>query len=506
MLLHRCAPPRRRIAGVFRAGTTSQGAGLASLGLVLPGRIGYEAADRNPGACRTAMSRWSVVPAFLLSLLPVLAFWWWQGRPVAVADAPSAQLPCASYAPYRDGQTPFDKGLVIPPEQIAADLAHLRPLTGCVRTYSTHQGLDAVPRIARDLGMTVMLGAWIGRERAKNEKELAAVIDLARRYPETVTTVIVGNEVLLRREQPPAELAAMIGRVRAAVPMPVTYADVWEFWEKHPEVADAVDFVTIHALPYWEDEPQAIDVAVPHVIDIWQRISAQFPGRRVFIGEAGWPSAGRMREGARPGPVEQARFVRELMIATDRNRIGINVIEAFDQPWKRRMEGTVGGHWGLLDADRRAKFALQGPVSNAPHWRTLFALSAAIAALLLLPAARRGRRLATLRWLGLALAAAAAGTLLAQGLNDGIDGSRMLWDWLVLALRVTAAAAAAVLVLEELAGEARPAPLPIAALLTAMRRRQRPAGPWRATALGAVRATVLFTAAASTLCLVFDPR
>src|SRR5438876_920503 len=28
-------------------------------------------------------------------------------------------------------------------------------------------------------------------------------------------------------------------------------------------------------------------------------------------------------------------------------------IEAYDQPWKRQLEGTVGGYWGLLDSARR---------------------------------------------------------------------------------------------------------------------------------------------------------
>ena len=37
--------------------------------------------------------------------------------------------------------------------------------------------------------------------------------------------------------------------------MPVTYADVWEFWLRYRDVYEAVDFVTIHILPYWEDFP-----------------------------------------------------------------------------------------------------------------------------------------------------------------------------------------------------------------------------------------------------------
>jgi exo-beta-1,3-glucanase (GH17 family) len=458
---------------------------------------------------RRPARRWRGALAYCVALLPLLAYWWWQGRLVDVVDAPSARVPCVSYAPYQGDQTPFDEGLIVPPQQIAADIARLAGFTDCVRTYSVDQGLAALPAIAKAHGMQVMLGAWIGRERAKNETELATVIDLANRYPETIRAVIVGNEVLLRKEQPPAELAAMIERVRAAVPTPVTYADVWEFWEKHPEIAGAVDFVTIHTLPYWEDDPKAIDAAIAHALAIWRTISARFPGKPVFIGEAGWPSAGRMREGALPSPVNQARFVRELMVEARAAGIGLNLIEAFDQPWKRKLEGTVGGHWGLFDADREQKFALSGPVSADPGWLAHFGQAAALGLLLLAPALVTGRRASALGWLGLALGAAAGGALLCQGLIDGVTGALTLYDWLVLAVRTLLAMAAAMLVLDTLplvvAGTPE-APLPIAALDVAARARRLPGRPWRETALGLVRAVALFETAATTLCLLFDPR
>src|SRR3546814_2538257 len=41
---------------------------------------------------------------------------------------------------------------------------------------------------------------------------------------------------------------------------------------------------------------------------------------------------------------------------------------AFDQPWKRKLEGTVGGHWGFLDGNAQVKFAWGQPLSNHPFW------------------------------------------------------------------------------------------------------------------------------------------
>ena len=59
------------------------------------------------------------------------------------------------------------------------------------------------------------------------------------------------------------------------------------------------------------------------------------------------------------------------------------MIEAFDQPWKRALEGTVGGHWGLFDdATRRQKFAWGKPVSNHPFWPWQAAAGVVVAALI----------------------------------------------------------------------------------------------------------------------------
>ena len=54
---------------------------------------------------------------------------------------------------------------------------------------------------------------------------------------------------------------------------------------------------------------------------------------------------------------------RQWMNAADREKIDYNLIEGFDQPWKRRLEGAMGAGWGVLGSDGLAKFALDGPVA-----------------------------------------------------------------------------------------------------------------------------------------------
>jgi glucan 1,3-beta-glucosidase len=306
-----------------------------------------------------------------LTAVVIAGVWAWLGHPVSMPQAPlkpGEKLYCLSYAPFRGSQTPFDPDTRIPAAQIEEDLSLLAQLTDCVRVYSVDQGLELVPGIAQKLGLKVMQGLWLSGHPEKNKVQIEAAIALANRYPDTIRAVVVGNEVLLRGEMSGIDLANTIRMVKARVHVPVTYADVWEFWLRNRDVAAAVDFITIHILPYWEDFPIPARAAARHVDVIRRQLAEAFAGKEVIIGEVGWPSAGRMREGALPSPSNQARVIQDVLALAKRDNVRVNVIEAFDQPWKRALEGTVGGHWGLFNDDHLRKFEWGEAVSNHPHW------------------------------------------------------------------------------------------------------------------------------------------
>lgn len=307
-----------------------------------------------------------VVIALVAAVL-VSTAWVWRAWPRSAPEVVDPHVPCLSYAPFRRaGHTPLDERVRVTPQQIEADLRVLGRLTGCVRTYGTGHGLDALPAVAARLGMTVMLGAWIGRDAEASGREVRTAVALAHAHPGTVVRLVIGNEVLLRGDLPAPALAGLLRQTRALAPVPVAYADVWEFWLRHPEIADAVDIVAYHALPYWEDVPVAADRALEHVRWVSVRMQARFPGQPTWLAETGWPSVGRDRGAARAGRLEQARVLRALVAGQASLPAGMNLIEAFDQPWKRRFEGAMGAGWGLFDAQARPKFGWQGPVRADP--------------------------------------------------------------------------------------------------------------------------------------------
>ncbi|MCB1908492.1 MAG: beta-1,6-glucan synthase [Rhodocyclaceae bacterium] len=378
-----------------------------------------------------ANHRWRALLWLQSGLALALAAWLvGQCRPVSLVDAPGERIQCLSYSPFHGpDSSPLTASGAIGVEQIRADLTAIARFSTCVRIYSVDQGLEAVPEVAEALGMKVILGAWIGRDSAANKIQLERAVALAQRHPATVRALLVGNEVLLRREQSAADIRQMIDQTRRRVSVPVSYADVWEVWLRHADLADAVDFVTVHILPFWEDRPVPLEHAVEHVAAVHDRLADAF-GKPLLIGESGWPRAGRQRGRSAPGRLEQARFVREFLAAASREQWQYNLIEAFDQPWKRRLEGTVGGFWGIFTGDGRLQFPLTGPVAPRAGIGAAPALGAAVAALLGVLARVSGRP-----WPQVA-AFAASGMWLGMAAAMLLEHARLAWrdttEWLVL--------------------------------------------------------------------------
>lgn len=433
-----------------------------------------------------------LAPAYALAVVVAAGLaalvWYALGRPLGVPDAvlPDGKMQCVSYTPFLRHQSPLEP-FVISREQVARDFALLSRYFRCVRTYSV-SGLELIPEVAAEQGLQVLLGAWIGSDREASAREVEGLVELANRHPDTVSAVIVGNEVLLRRERTGEQMVELLRQVKARVPQPVTYADVWEFWNAHPEVAPAVDFVTIHLLPYWEDEPSGIDRALSQVRRVRQEMGRRFAGKPILIGETGWPSEGRQRETARPSRENQARFVRGLVAMAEAEGWSYNLIEAFDQPWKREKEGAVGGYWGLFDAERVDKGVLSGPVSNLPGWQGWLALSGVLAVGLLWLAGPPRSRWGTLA----PLLAVAGGGLAAYHLQYGTVVARNGAEWLWVGAEAALSLAATLLFVLRLVA---PADARRAALLGLAERHA-----------GRLLLALGFTSSVVALQLAFEPR
>jgi len=307
-----------------------------------------------------------------------VAVWALMNRPTAEPPWP-VHIQGFAFSPFRIGEDPTHH--VMPTDaEIDSDLKLLAGKINAVRTYSVDGPLGDVPQLAERHGVNVAIGAWIDDHRENNERQLETAIELARTHM-NVLRVFIGNEVVLRGDVPIKELERYLDRARDAIGQPVGTAEPWHVWLAHPELAQHVDFIGVHLLPYWEGV--RVDTAVEYSLAQFHRLQKAFPGKPVVIAEVGWPSRGRTRESAVASEANEALFLRRFLTRAEHEQIIYYLMEAFDQPWKAYQEGAVGSYWGVYDVNRHPKFAFSAPIVRVPEWHTLATISVAVAVLVL---------------------------------------------------------------------------------------------------------------------------
>jgi exo-beta-1,3-glucanase (GH17 family)/cellulose synthase/poly-beta-1,6-N-acetylglucosamine synthase-like glycosyltransferase len=323
-----------------------------------------------------------------LILASMLQVFLWLNDSSKIVSPPDADdiITSMSYTPYKGiEKQPLN------PEEIERDLTLLKRFTKKIRVYAAEDAKLVLP-VAQKVGMKVHFGMWLSPNQESNQKEIELAKSLMREYFTTISSVIVGNEVLLRDDLKLDELVAHIRDIKQTLkeirseskekyhnPL-VTTADIWNSWILNPSLSKEVDFINIHILPYWEKiEAERV---LPFFKEIYKQVEKTFPDKRVTVGEFGWPSQGYNNQNAVASPENQAMVLRMFLILAKEEYISYNLMEAFDQPWKGVDEGNVGQYWGLFDANRNQKFAMQGSVLVEPYWFWQMVAAAIIGAIL----------------------------------------------------------------------------------------------------------------------------
>jgi len=254
------------------------------------------------------------------------------------------------FSPYLEGEGP---GSIVTEAQIRARLEIIRPYTRWIRTFSCTDGHEQTPRIAHELGLKTLVGAWLGTDRESNERELAAAIQVARAGHADL--LALGNEVLLREDMPEEELLSYLHRARQALPgVAVGYVDAYYLFEKHPQVTAACDVILTNCYPFWEGCPR--EQAIAYMQGMYQRTVAVAGGKKVIVSETGWPHTGSPFHGAVPSVEGAMRYFIDTCHWAGRDQVEVFYFAAFDEAWKVGAEGDVGAFWGLWDRDGLPKF------------------------------------------------------------------------------------------------------------------------------------------------------
>ena len=298
-----------------------------------------------------------------------------------------------------------------------------------IRTYNVHlphasNVLKAIEELSCEVNgfkMYVMLGAWIdcknawtgkpidhSEESGNNALEIERAVVLAKRYPDIVKILAVGNEAMVKWAtayyvQPGIILKWVnyLQSLKKKGELPediwITSSDNFASWgggsnEYHVselnELIKSVDYISMHTYPmhdthynpsFWGVLPEEKELPETGKIDVMMKRAVSYAmqqyysvvayvkslgmNKAVHIGETGWASHSNGFYG-KAGSLatdeyKEALFYWYLREWTHEKKISCFYFEAFDEPWKDSLnpEGSEN-HFGLFTVDGKAKFVL----------------------------------------------------------------------------------------------------------------------------------------------------
>jgi exo-beta-1,3-glucanase (GH17 family) len=256
-----------------------------------------------------------------------------------------------SFSPYTNDQRP---GMQLSESIIRNRMEIIRPYVSWVRSFSCTEGNELIPKVAKEMGLNTLVGAWLGDEADKNEMEINGLLNLAREGNADI--LAVGNEVLLRGELTEDQIVDYIRQVQSEVPdLPVGYVDAYYEFELHPKIVEACDVLLVNLYPFWEGYP--FEHSLVYLKDMYRRALRAANGKKVIVAETGWPNQGAACGNAVPSFENAIKYFINIYNWAAEEGVEVFYFSSFDEAWKIDKEGDVGAFWGLWDQDGNLKYS-----------------------------------------------------------------------------------------------------------------------------------------------------
>jgi exo-beta-1,3-glucanase (GH17 family) len=251
---------------------------------------------------------------------------------------------------YEDGQKPGD---IISEAQVRRRMNILKPHTKWIRSFSCTEGNEWIPKVAKEMGIKTLVGAWLGNDDEINQREIEGLIQLAKEG--YVDVAAVGNEVMYRKDLTEDELLVFMRKVKAEIPnIPVGYVDAYYEFSHRPAVTELCDVILCNCYPFWEGCP--FDNSLDYMKAMYNQAKDAANGKEVIITETGWPSMGESLKGAVPSEKSSRDYFINTQIWSANDNIPVFYFSSFDESWKVGAEGIVGAYWGIWDKNEKLKF------------------------------------------------------------------------------------------------------------------------------------------------------
>lgn len=255
------------------------------------------------------------------------------------------------FSAYTEGQ---ETGDIISADQVRKRLDLIVPHTKWVRSFSCTEGNELIPAIAHEKGLKTLVGVWISNDKERNEKEINSLLELVKAG--VVNMAAVGNEVLHRGEISEQELLGYINKVRKALPasIPIGYVDAYYQYLNRPALVDACDVILANCYPFWEGADNLYAISyIDNMVELTKNVAN---GKKVIVTETGWPTTGQTVEAAAPSMLNAMKYFIAVQEWAKNKNMDLFYFSSFDESWKVKEEGAVGGRWGIWDKDDKLKY------------------------------------------------------------------------------------------------------------------------------------------------------
>jgi len=254
------------------------------------------------------------------------------------------------FSPYREHQSVED---TLSESQIKERMEVVAPYANWVRSFSCTGGNEHIPAVAKSKHLKTMVGAWVGQDKEENDKEIKALIGLAKKG--LVDIAVVGNEVLMRDDLSEQHILDYLAEVKQAIPgIKVGYVDAYYQFIQRPKLVEACDVILINCYPFWEGSN--IEFATSNLKEMYQATQNIANGKPVIITETGWPNLGDSVGEAKPSPQNAMEYFVNVTTWAALEKAPIFYFSSFDESWKVHHEGDVGARWGIWDKYEKRKY------------------------------------------------------------------------------------------------------------------------------------------------------
>ncbi|KAH9124708.1 hypothetical protein AeMF1_004571 [Aphanomyces euteiches] len=288
---------------------------------------------------------------------------------VASTYALDVKLSGINYNPRKGADwDPYDKRCKSA-DEVKADMTILSSITSNIRLYSMTDcnQVEVVVPAAKAAGLSVWLGMWIGKDGAGYDSEKAKLSSLisSNVIDNTIAGLHVGSETVYRKDLTSKQAIAYMQEIKtlvvgAGLSFPVTIADIGDSYMWYPELASAVDVISINQFPFWEgrDVETAIQFFADRVAPIISM--AKTNNKKIMVGETGWATAGTAKGAGIASPENAATWLNDFHVYAKEQGWNYYYFTSFDTPWKHNAndansESEVENHFGLFDAQGKLK-------------------------------------------------------------------------------------------------------------------------------------------------------